>query len=434
VYYQPDKETMSAKAVEAWQLDHLKAMVSYVYQRIPFYKQSFDDAGVSPSDIGHLSDLTKLPFTEKQHLRDAYPFGLFAVERDEVVRIHASSGTTGQATVVGYTRNDLTDWGECFGRFLVAAGATAQSVVQVAYGYGLFTGGLGAHQGGEAIGCTVVPISSGNTRRQIQCFKDFGTDILCCTPSYALHIAESAIEQGFDPPKDFRLSAALLGAEPCSEGLRQEIEAKLGLRMHDIYGLSEVMGPGVACECAQQNGLHVCEDHFIVEIVDPETLEPVGDGQWGEAVFTTLTKQCSPLIRYRTHDVTRILPGECACGRTFRRIDRIRGRTDDMLIIRGVNVFPSQIEEVITRFEDITAQYQIVLTSKTPLDQAELWIETVAEFPFDEVRKLEALRKTISGELKSSLQVAVDVKIVEPKTIERFEGKARRIVDRRERK
>ncbi|MCL2802757.1 MAG: phenylacetate--CoA ligase [Micrococcales bacterium] len=425
---------MSAKAVEAWQLDHLKAMVSYVYQRIPFYKQSFDDAGVSPSDIGHLSDLTKLPFTEKQHLRDAYPFGLFAVERDEVVRIHASSGTTGQATVVGYTRNDLTDWGECFGRFLVAAGATAQSVVQVAYGYGLFTGGLGAHQGGEAIGCTVVPISSGNTRRQIQCFKDFGTDILCCTPSYALHIAESAIEQGFDPPKDFRLSAALLGAEPCSEGLRQEIEAKLGLRMHDIYGLSEVMGPGVACECAQQNGLHVCEDHFIVEIVDPETLEPVGDGQWGEAVFTTLTKQCSPLIRYRTHDVTRILPGECACGRTFRRIDRIRGRTDDMLIIRGVNVFPSQIEEVITRFEDITAQYQIVLTSKTPLDQAELWIETVAEFPFDEVRKLEALRKTISGELKSSLQVAVDVKIVEPKTIERFEGKARRIVDRRERK
>jgi len=425
---------MSAKALQALQLERLKTLVDYVYQQIPFYQESFDAAGVSPGSIACLSDLAKLPFTEKQHLRDGYPFKLFATELGEVVRLHASSGTTGQATVVGYTKADLVNWGECFARALVAAGATAQSVVQVAYGYGLFTGGLGAHQGGEALGCTVIPISSGNTRRQIQCFKDFGTDILCCTPSYALHIAESAIEEGIDPPQEFRLSAALLGAEPCSEGQRQEIETKLGVRMHDIYGLSEVMGPGVACECTQQRGLHVCEDHFIVEIVDPQTLEPVADGQWGEAVFTTLTKQCSPLIRYRTHDLTRIMPGECDCGRTFRRIDRIMGRTDDMLIIRGVNVFPSQIEEVITRFAEITSQYQIVLTNHGPLDQAELWVETVLDFPFDEIRKLEALRKEIAGELKSTLQVAVEVKMVEPKTIERFEGKARRIVDLRIRK
>jgi len=423
---------MARKDLCSLQGERLKRLASYVYERIPFYRKAFDGAGVSPDDIKGLEDITRLPFTVKQDLRDAYPFEMFAVPNAEVVRIHASSGTTGNATVVGYTSQDLENWADCFARFLVAAGGSADSIVQVAYGYGLFTGGLGAHQGGEALGCTVIPLSSGNTRRQIQLMHDFASDILCCTPSYALHIAESAREEGFDPAKDFKVSAAILGAEPCSEGMRREIEEKLGARVHDIYGLSEVMGPGVACECGCQQGLHVCEDHFIVEVVDPETLNPVADGQWGEAVFTTLTKQASPLIRYRTRDITRIIEGACACGRTFRRIDRIAGRTDDMLIIRGVNVFPSQIEEVITQFTDITAQYQIILTSKGPLDRVELQVETVADFPFDEVRRLEALKKEISRELKSNLQVAIDVKIVEPKTIARSEGKAKRIVDLRE--
>ncbi|MCL1837955.1 MAG: phenylacetate--CoA ligase [Propionibacteriaceae bacterium] len=432
MYYQPEVETMPTQRLQALQLERLQELANYVYTHIPFYKHSFDAAGVTPADITALADITKLPFTHKQDMREAYPFKMFAVSQDEVVRIHASSGTTGRAVVVGYTKQDLENWGDCFGRFLVAAGATKSSIVQVSYGYGLFTGGLGAHQGGEALGCTVIPMSSGNTRRQIQFLNDFGTDILCCTPSYALHIAEVAIEDGYDPPSQFNLCAALLGAEPCSEGMRREIEEKLGVKVHDIYGLSEVMGPGVACECAQQQGLHVNEDHFIVEIIDPNTGEPVADGEWGEAVFTTLTKQCSPLIRYRTHDITRILPLMCDCGRTFRRIDRITGRTDDMLIIRGVNVFPSQIEEVITGFAEITAQYQIVLTTANHLDRIELRVETVADFPFDEIRALESLRRAIAGELRSSLQVAVDVKIVEPKTIERSEGKARRIIDERE--
>ncbi|MDR0514108.1 MAG: phenylacetate--CoA ligase [Coriobacteriaceae bacterium] len=432
-YYQPEIETMPRDGLQALQLERLKALVAYVYERIPFYREAFDAAGVKPSDINALDDLSKLPFTAKQDLRDAYPFKMFAVGRDDVVRIHASSGTTGNATVVGYTQNDLKNWGDCFGRFLVAAGATTESVVQVAYGYGLFTGGLGAHQGAEAVGCTVVPMSSGNTKRQVQFMKDFDTDILCCTPSYALLIADTALEEGFTPATDFKISAAVLGAEPCSEGMRQEIQTKLGLKMLDIYGLSEVMGPGVACECGCQKGLHVCEDHFIVEIVDPDTLEPVPDGTWGEAVFTTLTKECSPLIRYRTRDITRIIEGTCECGRSFRRIDRITGRTDDMLIIRGVNVFPSQIEEVITKFDEITAQYQIVLSSKGPLDHVELLVETVPEYPFDEVRRLEALRKRLAAELKSNLQVSIEVRIVEPKTIVRSEGKAKRILDLRER-
>ncbi|MGI6105052.1 MAG: phenylacetate--CoA ligase family protein [Raoultibacter sp.] len=432
MYHQPELETMESQDIKSLQEKRLSELIAYVYERIPFYRESFDAAGVKPDEIKTLNDLTKLPFTIKQNLRDGYPFNMFAVPNEEVTRIHASSGTTGNATVVGYTNDDLKNWADCFGRFIVAAGGSKSSIVQIAYGYGLFTGGLGAHQGGEAVGCTVVPMSSGNTKRQIQFLKDFKTDILCCTPSYALMIAEQAIEEGYNPAKDFNVSAAILGAEPCSEGMRHEIEEKLGLKVLDIYGLSEVMGPGVACECEHQNGLHVCEDQFIVEIVNPDTLEPVPDGEWGEAVFTTLVKQCSPLVRYRTRDITRIIPGTCSCGRTFRRIDRIAGRTDDMLIIRGVNVFPSQIEEVITKFDEITAQYRIILTSRGPLDHVELQIETVPDFPFDEVRKLEALRKNVAAELKSNLQVAVDVRIVEPKTIERSEGKAKRILDLRE--
>lgn len=431
MYFQPEQETMPAEELQTLQTERLKKLVSYVYDRIPHYKQAFDDAGVKPEDVQSLDDLVKLPFTKKQDLRDAYPFNLFAVPRDEVVRVHCSSGTTGTATVVGYTENDLKNWGDCFGRVIVAAGGSKESVVQVSYGYGLFTGGLGAHRGAEAVGAVALPMSSGNTRRQVQLMHDFGTDILCCTPSYALLIADTAIQEGYDPINDFPVSAGIFGAEPYSEGMRKEIEGKLGIVVYDIYGLSEIMGPGVAGECECHKGLHVCEDQFIVEIIDPDTLLPVPDGEWGEVVFTTLVKECSPLIRYRTRDISRIIPGRCECGRTFRRIDRIAGRTDDMMIIRGVNVFPSQIEEVITTFPEVATQYQIILSNKGPLDHVQLQVETITDFPFDEIRKLEDLKKRLGAELKSNLQVQVEVKIVEPQTIARSEGKAKRVIDLR---
>ncbi len=431
MYYQPDIETMSREDLEALQLERLQALVKRVYEKIPFYKESFDKAGISPEDIKSLADLTKLPFTVKQDMRDAYPFGLFAVPRKEVVRVHCSSGTTGTATVVGYTQKDLENWGDCFARALYGAGCGPDSTLQIAYGYGLFTGGLGAHNGGERAGCTVLPMSTGNTKRQVRLMKDFDVDCLCCTPSYALNIAEVAEEEGYDI-REFPIHAGILGAEPCSEATRAEIEQKMGIQFYDIYGLSEVMGPGVACECEKQHGLHVCEDQFIIEILDPKTLQPVPDGEWGEVVFTTLCKECSPLVRYRTRDISRILVGECECGRTFRRMDRIAGRTDDMMILRGVNVFPSQIEEEIVSFPEIAPQYQLILTTKGTLDHAELRVETVPEFPFDEIRRLEKLKKDLQKALKENLQIAVDVKIVEPKTIERAEGKAKRIIDMRE--
>ncbi len=431
MYYQPDIETMSREDLEALQLERLQALVKRVYEKIPFYKESFDKAGISPEDIKSLADLTKFPFTVKQDMRDAYPFGLFAVPRKEVVRVHCSSGTTGTATVVGYTQKDLENWGDCFARALYGAGCGPDSTLQIAYGYGLFTGGLGAHNGGERAGCTVLPMSTGNTKRQVRLMKDFDVDCLCCTPSYALNIAEVAEEEGYDI-REFPIHAGILGAEPCSEATRAEIEQKMGIQFYDIYGLSEVMGPGVACECEKQHGLHVCEDQFIIEILDPKTLQPVPDGEWGEVVFTTLCKECSPLVRYRTRDISRILVGECECGRTFRRMDRIAGRTDDMMILRGVNVFPSQIEEEIVSFPEIAPQYQLILTTKGTLDHAELRVETVPEFPFDEIRRLEKLKKDLQKALKENLQIAVDVKIVEPKTIERAEGKAKRIIDMRE--
>ena len=431
MYYQPDIETMSREDLEALQLERLQALVKRVYQKIPFYKESFDKAGINPEDIMSLADLTKLPFTVKQDMRDAYPFGLFAVPRKDVVRVHCSSGTTGTATVVGYTQKDLENWGDCFARALYGAGCGPDSTLQIAYGYGLFTGGLGAHNGGERAGCTVLPMSTGNTKRQVRLMKDFDVDCLCCTPSYALNIAEVAQEEGYDV-HEFPIHAGILGAEPCSEATRAEIEQKMGIQVYDIYGLSEVMGPGVACECDKQHGLHVCEDQFIIEILDPKTLQPVPDGEWGEVVFTTLCKECSPLVRYRTRDISRILVGECECGRTFRRMDRIAGRTDDMMILRGVNVFPSQIEEEIVSFPEIAPQYQLILTTKGTLDHAELRVETVPEFPFDEIRRLEKLKKDLQKALKENLQIAVDVKIVEPKTIERAEGKAKRIIDMRE--
>ncbi|MCI9628712.1 MAG: phenylacetate--CoA ligase [Eggerthellaceae bacterium] len=430
-YFQPEIETMPREQLRELQLANLKASMKNAYDNVEFYRGSFADAGVGLDDLETLEDLAKFPFITKQDMRDAYPFGLFARKNEDVARIHASSGTTGQATIVGHTATDLKNWGNCFARGIAMVGGSDASTIQVSYGYGLFTGGLGAHAGGEAIGCTVIPTSSGNTKRQIQMMKDLGTDILACTPSYALLIADTAIEMGYDPASEFKISAVICGAEPASENMRQEIADKLGVQYCDVYGLSEIMGPGVAMECAERGGLHIAEDQFYCEIVDPETLEVLPDGQWGELVITTLTRECTPLIRYRTRDVTRIVSEPCACGRTHRKIDRLRGRTDDMLIIRGVNVFPSQIEQVITEFPEIATQYQIILTNDGVLDRVELRVETVPEFPIDEVRKLEDLKSRLASELKSNLQIAVNIKLVEPKSIERSEGKAKRIIDNR---
>ena len=432
MYYQPEIETMSRRDLEALQLECLKKSLIYCYERIDFYKKSFDIAGADPYSIESLADIRKFPFTVKQDLRDHYPFGLWAVDKRDAVRVHASSGTTGQATVVGYTAHDLDVWADCLARDIASTGHDEHAIVQVAYGYGLFTGGLGADNGALKMQCLTIPMSSGNSQRQIQIMRDFESDVLCCTPSYALNLADKAIEMGYDPATEFSLSAGILGAEPCSENMRQEIERKLGITVHDIYGLSEVIGPGVACECREQNGLHVAEDHFLIEIIDPETLEPVPDGEWGEIVLTSLDREASPIIRYRTRDISRILSGECPCGITHRRMDRLQGRTDDMLIIRGVNVFPSQIEQVITQFEEVTTHYQIILSTVGTLDHVELQIETVPEFEFDEIRQVEQLKKRIGDALKGNLQIKVDLKLVGPLTIARSEGKAKRVIDNRE--
>lgn len=429
-YYQEEIECMEHSKLEELQLERLRDVAVRCYENIPLYKQRFDEAGVDPYHIESLEDIKKFPFTVKQDMRDAYPFGLFAVPRSECVRVHASSGTTGQATVVGYTKDDLQVWGDCFARGIYMLGGGEDSVVQVSYGYGLFTGGLGAHFGAEAAGAMVVPMSTGNTKRQIQIMKDFGVTILCATPSYALLIADTIAEMGMSMD-EFKLTGVILGAEPCSESTRDEIRRKLGVQYCDVYGLSEIMGPGVAMECSEANGLHLCEDQFLAEIVNPDTFEPVPDGEFGELVITTLTRQCTPLIRYRTRDLTRFIPGECACGRTHKKIDRIVGRTDDMLIIRGVNVFPSQIEQVVNSFDEITPHYQIVLTTKGTLDQIELRVETAPDFPFDEIRALEDLKKRLAAALKSNLQIAVKIKFCEPKTIERSEGKSKRVIDLR---
>ncbi|MCI8451122.1 phenylacetate--CoA ligase family protein [Enterorhabdus sp. P55] len=434
MYYQPEIETMPVDELRALQLTRMRESMRNAYENVPLFRERFDAAGVSPDDLESLEDLARFPFVVKQDMRDAYPFGMFARENKDVARIHASSGTTGQATVVGHTASDLANWGDCFARGIAMVGGSEDSTIQVSYGYGLFTGGLGAHAGGEAMGCTVIPTSSGNTKRQVQMMKDCKTDILACTPSYALLIADTAIEMGYDPATEFPISAVICGAEPASQNMKDEIAEKLGVQYCDVYGLSEIMGPGVAMECKERGGIHVAEDQFYCEIVDPETLEVLPDGEWGELVITTLVRECCPLIRYRTRDVTRIISEPCACGRTHRKIDYLRGRTDDMLIIRGVNVFPSQIEQVITEFPEIATQYQIILSNKGPLDRVELQVETVPEFPIDEVRKIEDLKSRLGAELKSNLQVAVEIKIVEPKTIERSMGKAKRVIDLREAK
>lgn len=416
--------------LEELQLDRLKKLLKTVYANVPLYRDKFDAAGFDPESISTLDDLRRVPFTVKDDMRSAYPYGMFAAPMRDIVRVHSSSGTTGQITVVGYTKGDIDRWADLMARTYVSGGATPDDVIQVTYGYGLFTGGLGAHYGSERLGALTIPVSGGNTKRQVQILKDFGVTVLACTPSYAILIGETALEMGIDP-KSLPLRIGVFGAEPWSENMRRQIEDLLGITAIDIYGLSEVMGPGVAAECVHQHGLHVFEDHFLIEILDAETLEPVPDGEYGEVVFTTLTKEGIPVVRYRTRDISRIIPGICACGRTFRRMERITGRTDDMLIIRGVNVFPSQIEQVLAGIPGVARHYQVVLTKKGALDNVEVQVEVAADFSFDEVRELERLQRRVKSEIESALAVSIGVKLVEPKSIARSEGKAKRVVDLR---
>ncbi len=428
--FQPELESMPRAELEAVQLERMKGLVQRVYERVPMYKTKFDEAGFVPSSLSSLDDVARVPFTVKDDLRAAYPYGMFAAPLRDIVRVHSSSGTTGQVTVVGYTRGDIDTWSDLMARTYACAGATPDDVVQVTYGYGLFTGGLGAHYGSERLGALTIPVSGGNTKRQVQILKDFGVTVLACTPSYALLIAETAADMGIDV-RDLPLRVGVFGAEPWSENMRKQIEHAMGLTAIDIYGLSEVMGPGVASECVHQNGLHVFEDHFLLEILDPETFEPVPDGEMGEVVFTTLTKEGIPVVRYRTRDLSRIIPEQCPCGRTFRKMERVTGRTDDMLIIRGVNVFPSQIEQVLAGVPGVAPHYQVVLTKRGSLDHVEVHVEVSPDIAFDEVRELERLQKRVKTDIQSALAVSIDVKLVEPKSIARSEGKAKRVLDLR---
>ncbi len=423
-------ECMDREELERLKLDRLQRTVNHVYQNVPFYRARMQRAGVLPGDIRTLADLSRLPFTTKQDLRDNYPFGLFAVPQSEIVRIHASSGTTGKPTVVGYTQGDIATWSELIARCLMAAGADKHSVIQIAYGYGLFTGGLGVHYGAERLGATVIPISGGNTKRQVMLMKDFGTTLLACTPSYALFLAEALAEEGIDL-SELKLRTGVFGAEPWTEGMRRQIEQRLGIRAMDIYGLSEIIGPGVAIECQQQNGLHIFEDHFIPEIVDPMTLQPVAPGEKGELVFTTITKEGIPMIRYRTRDLTYLDESPCPCGRTHVRMGRILGRSDDMLIIRGVNVFPTQVESVLANYADVEPHYLIVVDRVNNMDVLEVWVEMSERLFSDTVRQIEEARARITADIESVLGVNVTVKLVEPKTIERSQGKAKRVLDKR---
>jgi phenylacetate-CoA ligase len=430
MYWQPEQERMDRQELEQLQLERLESTLNRVYLNVPFYRRKFDEAGINPDDIRSIADLRRLPLTVKNDLRDNYPYGLFAVPLREVVRIHASSGTTGMSTVVGYTKNDIKTWSNLVGRILVAAGVTADDVVQISFNYGLFTGAFGLHYGAERIGASVIPMSSGNTKRQIKIMQDFKTTALISTPSYALLIADTLMEMGINP-NSLSLKWGLFGAEPWSEAMRKEIQDKLKIVATDNYGLSEIMGPGISGECQERNGLHIAEDHFLCEIVDPDTLEPVPDGEVGELIITTLTKEAFPMIRYRTRDLTRIIASPCPCGRTMRRMTRVMGRTDDMLIIRGVNVFPSQIETVLFDIEGTEPHYQIIIDRKGALDETTVLVEASEKIFFDEMKKQAALIDAIKKRLASELGISVDVKLVEKKSLERFEGKAKRVIDNR---
>jgi len=404
--------------------------VKRVYHNVPYYREKMQKAGIEPGDINSLEDLKKLPFTYKQDLRDTYPYGLFAAPLSEIVRIHASSGTTGKQTVVGYTRKDIDTWAEVAARTLVSAGADRNSFIQVAYGYGLFTGGLGIHYGAERLGASVIPISGGNTKRQIQIMKDFGTTVLACTPSYALYMAEEMEEMGIKK-EDLKLKAGVFGAEPWSENMRKEIEERFGILAIDIYGLSEVIGPGVATECPCKCGLHIQEDHFIPEIIDPVTEEVLPEGSKGELVFTTVTKEGLPLLRYRTRDISSLTYEKCECGRTSVRMSKVSGRSDDMLIIRGVNVFPSQVESVLLEFGETAPHYLMIVDRIDNLDVLEIWVEVNQAMFSDQVKRIEDVENKIRKAIEVTLGINAKVKLVEPKTIERNEGKAKRVIDKR---
>ncbi|MFT3753378.1 MAG: phenylacetate--CoA ligase [Paludibacter sp.] len=423
-------ECMERDEMRALQSERLKQLVNRVYTNVEFYRKRMDEMGVKPSDIYSIDDIVKLPFTYKTDLRDHYPFNLFAVPMKEIVRVHASSGTTGKPTTVGYTKNDIENWREVLARCLTMAGISSDDVIQVSYGYGLFTGGLGVHYGAETVGCAVIPISGGNTRRQLQLMSDFGSTVLACTPSYALHLADALAENGYSLA-DMKLKTGVFGAEPWTENMRLELEKKWGIKAYDIYGLSEIMGPGVANDCQAHAGLHIQEDHFFAEIVHPDSKQPLPDGTEGELVFTTLTKEGIPLLRYNTRDLSTLNREKCECGRTTVRMKKITGRSDDMLIIRGVNLFPSQIEHVLLEMGETSAHYMLYVDRENNLDTLELQVEMDEENMLDTIRDLQMLSRKIEHALNSAIGLSVKVTLVEPKTIARSEGKAVRVVDKR---
>ena len=430
--WNPRIETLSREEIEQVQIERLQSTLNRAYRSVPFYHKLFGDRGVVPEDVGSPGDLAGLPFTTKEDLRDTYPYGMFAVTLRDIVRIHCSSGTTGKPTVVGYTGNDLKHWREIVARVLTAGGATQDDVLQIAFDYGLFTGAFGLHYGAEAIGATVIPASSGNTERQIQIMRDYRTTGLICTPSYALYLGEHMHEMSISPA-ELSLRIGVLGAEPWTEGMRREIEERLGVSATDNYGLSEVMGPGVAGECEVKEGLHLWEDHFVAEIVDPSTGEVLPPGTSGELVLTTITKEALPLVRYRTGDITRLDYRACACGRTHVRMDKISGRTDDMLIIRGINVFPTQIESILMEVEGAEPHYRLVVDREEHLDMLEVWVEVSEDLFSDETRRLQAFEERVRSRIELAIGLEVRVRLVEPRTLARSEegGKAQRVIDRR---
>ena len=431
MYWNNTTETMDRSALNALQLERLQETVGRVYANVPVYRERMQRLNLVPDDIRSLDDLRRLPFTDKSDLRDYYPYGLFAAAHEDIVRIHASSGTTGKPIVAGYTRRDLNTWSEVVARCLGCAHVGREDAVQVSYGYGLFTGGLGLHYGAERLGCKVIPTSAGNTQRQLMLMEDLGTTVLACTPSYALMIGELLRDTGFDIRR-LKLRTGIFGAEPWTEAMRVRIEELLNIKALDIYGLTETIGPGVAMECMEgRNGLHVWEDHFLIEILDPATGEPLREGEQGELCITTITKEGMPTVRYRTHDLTCVIDGPCPCGRTHRRISRLRGRTDDMLIIRGVNVFPSQVETAILGFEGIAPRYMLIVDRKNNLDTLEVQVEVLPELIIDEVRKLEDLQRRVGKAIEQTIGLSVKLRIMEPGSIERSEGKSRRVVDNR---
>ena len=422
-------ECMSREEMTRLQSERLVKLVRYVYDNVEFYRKRMDSVGVKPSDIKGIEDITKLPYTTKDDLRDTYPFGLFAAKREDIVRIHASSGTTGKATVVGYTQNDIDIWSECVARCMSMANVTRDDIIQIAYGYGLFTGGLGAHYGAEKLGAMVVPMSTGNSKKLTTMMVDFGATAIACTPSYLLHLSEVLRDEGLIDK--IKLKSAICGAEPWTDKMRTEIESRLNITAHDIYGLSEIMGPGVACDCEHHAGLHICEDHFYPEIIDAKTLTPVGDGELGELVFTTLTKEGIPLIRYRTKDLTSITRETCKCGRTSARISRFKGRSDDMLIIRGVNVFPSQVEAALINVEEVTPHYMMIVDRENNLDTLEIQVEVDVKYYTDEIKGIEKLTKKIYTVIQQALGISAKIKLMGPNTLKRSEGKAVHVIDNR---